>query len=134
MRKHDNAEVAALVCACLVAVEDGCLLSVRVRDNPHWYLPGGKIEPGEQPRAAVVREIREELGVELWLDSLRYVTTVLAPAYDQPRDVELVCFSGHWHGVVRPRAEVSDVAWLPVAQPWHFAPAVRMLCRRLRRR
>jgi 8-oxo-dGTP diphosphatase len=30
-----------------------------------WELPGGKIEPGEDPRAAIVREIREELGCEV---------------------------------------------------------------------
>lgn len=32
-----------------------------------WEFPGGKVEPGEDPRSAVHREIREELGVELAL-------------------------------------------------------------------
>ena len=34
-----------------------------------WELPGGKLEPGETPEAAVVREIREELGVNLILET-----------------------------------------------------------------
>ncbi len=57
-------------------VRDGRLLAAR-RTTPdeaagRWELPGGKVEPGEQPADAVVREIAEELGcvvaVEQWLD------------------------------------------------------------------
>lgn len=39
-------------------------LLVRQRDTERWSLVGGGIEPGEQPRDAVVREVREELGLE----------------------------------------------------------------------
>ena len=48
-------------CACLVAERDGRLLLVRVRQNEHWYLPGGKIEEGESDQDAMRREISEEL-------------------------------------------------------------------------
>ncbi|GAA4902401.1 (deoxy)nucleoside triphosphate pyrophosphohydrolase [Streptomyces coeruleoprunus] len=46
----------------------GRLLAARRSAPPElagrWELPGGKLEPGENPREALVRELREELGVE----------------------------------------------------------------------
>ena len=50
----------------LVHVEAGRLLVVRSRNKKAFYLPGGKIEPGETPvEDAVRREVREELGIEI---------------------------------------------------------------------
>ncbi|QRK04850.1 NUDIX domain-containing protein [Archangium violaceum] len=49
------------------------LLLVRRRRMPeadHWGLPGGKVDFGETVEAAVIREIAEELGVEIVIDEL----------------------------------------------------------------
>jgi 8-oxo-dGTP pyrophosphatase MutT (NUDIX family) len=45
-----------------------------------WVTPGGEIEPGEQPRDAAVREVREELGLEL---------AVRGPLYTEANQFEL---------------------------------------------
>jgi 8-oxo-dGTP diphosphatase len=54
--------VAGAVC------HEGRLLAARRSAPPElaggWELPGGKVEPGETPEQALVRELREELGVE----------------------------------------------------------------------
>src|ERR1700691_2129254 len=51
-----------------VLEHDGKILICRRRaDQPHplkWEFPGGKLEPGESPAGALIRELQEELGIE----------------------------------------------------------------------
>ncbi len=57
-----------LVTAAVVFDEGKILITRRPDDNLHpglWEFPGGKIDPGESPKEALCREIREELAVEI---------------------------------------------------------------------
>ena len=62
-----------VVSAVIIQDSDGRLLTVRKRGAEAFMLPGGKPEPGEDSRQAVVREVHEELGVALSSDDLRRV-------------------------------------------------------------
>lgn len=85
-----------------------------------WEFPGGKLEPGESPQQALVREIREELDVCIEVGEL--ISTI---EYDYPAfHLSMACF---WctvtHGTPRlveaeagrwlTRAQLRDVDWLP---------------------
>ena len=115
-------------CACLVAERNGRLLLVRVRDNEHWYLPGGKIEQDESPEETLERELAEELGIAVDPESVRYLYTVRGPAYGHASEVELVCFAAHWKNEPSPLGEISEVGWLHCREHEKLAPAVRILC------
>ncbi|PYP87694.1 MAG: NUDIX hydrolase [Candidatus Angelobacter sp. Gp1-AA117] len=65
------------VVAALLLKEDKILICQRTENQPHplkWEFPGGKIEPHEEPVAALARELEEELGIRASIG--RKVTTI----------------------------------------------------------
>lgn len=66
IRAKIGTDLLLLVGAAAVVVNDrGEVLLHRRSDNGLWWLPGGSIEPGENPADAVVREVWEETGVHV---------------------------------------------------------------------
>ena len=67
------ADEPLLVTAAVVVKGGAVLLTKRPLDKRHpglWEFPGGKIDPGESPEAALSRELMEELGVEVRVDEI----------------------------------------------------------------
>ena len=75
-----------------------------------WEFPGGKIEPGETPEMALVREIKEELNTEISAD--RFLTTV---EYDYPEfHLSMDCFWCHIREGSLTLLEHEAARWLPI--------------------
>ncbi len=53
-------------------VQDGKVLLLYRKDEKHWEVPGGKVEDGESPTEAAVREAEEEIGVKASLEKPFY--------------------------------------------------------------
>ena len=121
-----------LVVAGLI-VRDGIVLITQRRADQalplQWEFPGGKVEPGESPTAALARELREEIGVTV---DVGRIWDVLFHAYDAFDLVMLVYACRLVEG--EPRAvEVADLAWVPPPElpRWDILPADRPLVDRL---
>ena len=69
---------ATVLVSAAVLVEGGRVLLTQRKRGAHleglWEFPGGKVEPGEDPRDALVRELREELGIEATVGDVVEVT------------------------------------------------------------
>lgn len=66
--------------AAVIFGEGGVLLQLR-DDNGRWGLPGGAVEPGESVTAAIVREVREETGLDV--EPVRLIGVYSDPANHQ---------------------------------------------------
>ena len=110
---------------CAVLLDQERILAMHDERSPYFYLPGGRVRMGERAEDAVLREVREELGIEakilrpLWLSQSFFNEDVVRADYHELCLYFLVDASGtdllsrgdRFRGPER--RHVHDFEWLP---------------------
>lgn len=99
------------IAAAIILDDDGRLLLVRKRGTTAFMQAGGKLEPGETGAEAIVRELREELG--LVVEHPEFVGRVSADAANEAGHlVDCDLFRVPLVGAPRVQAEIEELIWL----------------------
>lgn len=133
------------IVAALIIRADGMALVVRKRGTSAFMQAGGKLEPGETPQAALLRELQEELDLVVDTGALVPFGHFEAPAANEPGHVVVADVFRIDIGdqEISAAAEIEEIRWIspsapgdiilaPLTSEWIFpsflAPAKQALC------
>lgn len=97
-----------------ILIKDRKVLYVRSRGKYLFYNVGGKREGNETNEEALIREVKEELNVDLVADTIQYIETFTAQAAGKPEGVmvEIKCYKADYRGTLTPTSEIEELGWL----------------------
>ncbi len=105
--------VVLVVCVALVDPDGRVLLARRPEGKPMaglWEFPGGKVDPGETPEAALIRELKEELAIDV-AESCLAPFTFASHSYERFHLLMPLYVCRVWQGTVT-ALEGQQLAWV----------------------
>ncbi|OKP68566.1 DNA mismatch repair protein MutT [Paenibacillus sp. P3E] len=97
-----------------ILIREGRVLGARSQGKDTYYFPGGKRESGETDAETLIREVKEEVSVDIIPDTAIEFGIYEAPAHGKAEgiQVKMTCFTAGYTGELSPAAEIAELAWL----------------------
>lgn len=115
-----------LVSVAWVFKDDRKILCVKSKGKDKYFIPGGKLESGESHESGLIREIKEELNIDLIPDTISHDFTIIDIAYGLDNtELEMHCYSAAFNGKINPSSEIELIKWIDELQIDECAPAAQ---------
>jgi 8-oxo-dGTP diphosphatase len=97
-----------------IEIKSKSILSARSYGKDKYYIPGGKRENGETDEQALCREIKEELSVDIKINTIQFVGVFQAQAHGHPEGtiVQMTCYMADFTGQLKADSEIEEIKWL----------------------
>lgn len=101
------------IAAVVFTSADEEILTVRKRGTARFMLVGGKLEPGETPAHAAIRETGEEIGLILEPADLTLLGHFNTPAANEPNtEIECTVYTAELNATPAVAAEIAELRWM----------------------
>jgi 8-oxo-dGTP pyrophosphatase MutT (NUDIX family) len=101
-----------------IEIKDKKVLSTLSRGKDTWYIPGGKREGEETDFEALIREVKEELSVDVIPETITLYGVFEAQAHGKPEGtfVRMTCYTAKFSGELKASSEIAE--YMYVAFSW----------------
>ena len=96
----------------LLVIKDRKVLMARSKGIEHFYMPGGKRDKGESDVECLVRECKEELGIDVDPTSAVLYGVFSSYAYVDKPLAKLSMYQANYTGTPTPTSEIEEIGWL----------------------
>lgn len=98
----------------LIILKNGKILSSKSIGRDKYYIPGGKRDKNETDHQTLIREIKEELSVDIVLETIKYIGTFIAQSDGEKEgvNVKMTCYKADYLGVLKKNNEIEEIRWL----------------------
>lgn len=112
-----------------IYIKEKKILSTLSKGKDKYYIPGGKRKEFENDVETLTREIREELCVDLDLDTLRYYGTFKAQAHGKSEGiiVKMSCYTADFNGELKVDSEIAEIVWLGYKDLEKISPVDKLI-------
>lgn len=110
-------------------LSDGKILSTRSKGKDKYYIPGGKREGSETDIETLVREVKEELCVDIVESTAKFYGVFEAQAHGKAEGVivKMTCYTADFVGKLQADSEIAEIVWLTTEDVESVSPVDKLI-------